>query len=271
VRVITAQDARNRTTWSRASSRRWLDVASDFTDVGERVAFDAVRSAVRNTPILDLGVGTGRTIPLLEPLTDEYQGIDYLPSMVEACHRRYPKARVDLGDARALTSVPTRHFGLVSFSFNGIDAVAHGDRRRVLGEMRRVMRDDGVVLFSTLNLHGPAFRERPWHPPVLRAPSRLTRVARTAKVWASIPFDVVRWAQLRKQQEHGPGWALAPLSAHHYGVLAHFTTLDRQLRELTQAGLGRNVVVIDNETGVTVTPGEPTSGSSWFHFIAHAS
>jgi hypothetical protein len=137
--------------------------------------------------------------------------------------------------------------------------------------MRRVMRDDGVVLFSTLNLDGPAFRARPWRPPVLRAPSTPTWVARTAKAWASIPFDVVRWAQLRKQEEYGPGWAVAPLSAHHYGVLAHFTTLERQIGELTEAGLGRNMVVIDNETGVTVRPGDPTSASSWFHFIAHAS
>ena len=267
--AITAQDARNRATWSRESSRRWLDVGSDFTDIGERTAFDTVRSQVLDTPILDLGVGTGRTIPLLEPLTREYRGIDYLPSMVAACHRRYPKARVELGDARDLTGVPTRHFGLVTFSFNGIDAVAHGDRRRVLSEMRRVIRDDGIVLFSTLNLHGPAFRERPWRPPVMHAPSTLTRVARTAKVWASIPFDVVRWAQLRKQEEHGAGWALAPLSAHHYGLLAHFTTLERQIRELTDAGLGRDVVVIDNETGARVTKGDRSS--AWFHFIAHAS
>jgi SAM-dependent methyltransferase len=263
------QEARNRTTWSRASSRRWLDAADE--DRGERMALDRVRERARGKPILDLGVGTGRTIPLLAPLTDEYRAIDYLAPMVDECRARHPEVRVELGDARDLARVPAHHFGLVVFSFNGIDAVGHADRLRVLAEMRRVVRADGAVLFSTLNLGGPAFRERPWRPNVGRSRSALRHAVRTARAWAMTPFDVARWARLRLVAERGDGWALAPLSAHHYGVLAHFTTLARQLCELEDAGLGRDVIVLDNETGARITANDDTSKSSWFHFIAHAS
>ena len=72
------------------------------TDAGERVAIAAIREEVRGKPILDLGVGTGRTIPLFAPLTHDYRGIDYLQAMVDECRARYPAARVDLGDARDL-------------------------------------------------------------------------------------------------------------------------------------------------------------------------
>ncbi len=258
---------RNRATWSRASSRRWLDVAE--SDRGEHVALDRVRDEVRGKPILDLGVGTGRTIPLLASLTHDYRAFDYLAPMVEVCRARHPNARVEIGDARDLVDCPSRHFGLVFFSFNGIDAVTHDDRRRVLGEMRRVLRDDGVVIFSTLNLEGPAFRERPWRPSTGPSRSALRRIARKARVWASVPFDVVRFARLRLRAERGEGWAVAPLSAHHYGVLAHFTTFERQLQELREAGLNRDVVVIESERGEIVTSQNDTSASSWFHFIAH--
>src|SRR5678815_4257289 len=99
--MTAAQDALNRSTWSHRSSRKWLDATRDFTDVGERVALELVRGEVRAKPILDLGVGTGRTIPILAPLTNEYVAVDYLPEMVEACRERFPHVSVELGDARS--------------------------------------------------------------------------------------------------------------------------------------------------------------------------
>jgi ubiquinone/menaquinone biosynthesis C-methylase UbiE len=53
---------RNQSTWSKASSQRDLDRVARFTDPGERAALDLVRAEIRGKPILDIGVGTGRTI-----------------------------------------------------------------------------------------------------------------------------------------------------------------------------------------------------------------
>jgi SAM-dependent methyltransferase len=266
--MTTAQDMRNQTTWSRSSSRKWLDGRHDFTDPGERVAFEIARERVRGGAVLDLGVGTGRTIPMLAPLTSDYLGIDYLPGMVNTCRTRFPHAKVKLGDARNLLDVSSKHFSLVSFSFNGIDAVGHDDRRRVLDEMRRVLHDDGTVVFSTLNVKGPAFRERPWVPSVARSRNPLLRAARTGRALASMPVDLVRWARLRASGERGDGWAVAPLSAHHYGVLAHFTSLERQLAELTEAGLDREVVILESTNGAHVARADDTSSVGWFHVVA---
>jgi hypothetical protein len=83
-----------------------------------------------------------------------------------------------------------------------------------------------------------------------------------------VPFDLVRWARIRGGREVGDGWAIAPLSAHHYGVLAHFTTLERQLDELAHAGLDRDVVIVESERGERVRAGDDTSHVTWFHFAA---
>lgn len=266
--ATSIQDARNQSTWSKRSSRRWLDSCGAFTDPGERVLFERLQDHARGRPVLDLGVGTGRTVSMFTSLTHDYLGIDYLPGMVEACRARHPHVRVELGDARNLVTVPNKQFAVVSFSFNGIDAVGHDDRQRVLDEMRRVLRDDGVVAFSTLNLDGPAFRERPWAPGVAPARNPLRIAYRATRAWAAVPFDLVRWARLKPHVRRGPGWAVAPLSAHHYGVLAHFTTLARQLTELARAGLDRDVMVFESTAGHGVDAHDDTSQSAWFHVLA---
>ena len=263
------QDSLNRSTWTRPSSRRWLDALTSYTDPGERAALDRVRARAAGKPVLDLGVGTGRTIPMLSRLGSDYLGVDYLPEMVEACRAKHPDARIELGDARALDGVPSVQFGLVCFSFNGIDAVDHEGRLRVLAEMRRVVRGDGVVVFSTLNLDGPAFRERPWSLRVAPTRHPLRLAARVAGAVSTMPLDLARWSRLRAHAVEGPGWAVAPLSAHHYGVLAHFTTLQRQLDELEDAGLGGDVTFFESERGERIEPGADTSRIGWFHVVAH--
>jgi ubiquinone/menaquinone biosynthesis C-methylase UbiE len=267
--MTAVQDALNRATWSRRSSRRWLDATRDVTDEGERAVLERIRDEICGKPILDLGVGTGRTIPMLQPMTEDYLAIDYLPEMVETCRERFPTARVELGDARSLDGIADRYYGLVHFSYNGIDAVDHEDRERVLSQMRRVVRDDGMIAFSTLNIEGPAYRERPWVPQAATNCSLPRAAARVARAYVSMPWDLARWMQIRGRGVEGPGWAVAPLSAHHYGVLAHFTTLERAIEELEDARLDRDITIVANEHGALVSPGDDTSRFSWFHFIAH--
>ena len=267
-RITSRQDSLNQSTWSKASSREWLDHMPTYVDAGERAAIDRIREEVRGSPILDLGVGTGRTIPLLRDLTDDYRAIDYLPSMVRAARARFPGTSVELGDARALDGLPSDHFGLVTFSFNGIDAVGAVDRRRVLDSVLRVLRPGGVFFFSTLNLHGPPYRERPWHLSFAPAANPLRTFARVARALGGASVDTWNWLRVRKATELGRGYAVAPLRAHHYGVLVHFTSLERELDELAAAGFQPDVEVLENDRGASVTRGQDTSRVGWFHLLA---
>jgi SAM-dependent methyltransferase len=269
--VEPAQSAQNKGVWSTAEAQRALDGVRGYTDPGERVALDCVREEVRNKPILDLGVGTGRTIPMLMPLTADYRALDFSPAMVEVSRRRYPDAKIEVGDARDLSSYPAGHFGLVNFSFSGIDAVSAQDRRLVLRSVRRVLAPRGIFLLSTLNLDGPSYRERPWKIRIWPTRNPLAIAQQMAGQVADAPRNLVHWLRIRNGGEKGPGYAVAPLSAHNYTILAHYTTLERQLRELAEEGFENDVPVFDSRRGRRVAVGDDTSRVDWFHLITRPS
>ncbi|MGH7294236.1 MAG: class I SAM-dependent methyltransferase [Polyangiaceae bacterium] len=261
-------DAINRPAWSKRSARRQLGAGSGFVDAGEAAGLSHVTRELRRRPILDLGIGTGRTVPLLMPLTDDYRAVDYLPAMVEACRRAHPGVSVQLGDARDLRGFPEGHFGLVCFSYNGIDAVSHEDRRRVFRAVRRVLAADGTFLFSTLNLAGPSYRERPWRVRIWgrRSPHRVAlSVARQA---VGLPRSLSNWLRIRRLAVEGDGYAVAPLSAHRFALLVHYTTLARQRDELREEGFDPDSPAFDSVRGGRVDARSDTSRVDWFTIAA---
>ena len=99
-----------------ARSQGWLDA-------GEQAVLLHVADSARGLPVLDVGVGAGRTTPLLRLLSSDYLGIDYTPEMIVRARRRFPDAAFEVADARDLASLSAGSFALAYFSFNGIDAV----------------------------------------------------------------------------------------------------------------------------------------------------
>ena len=262
------QDTRNQATWTRPEVGSYFSSLDGFSDVGEKAALQRVRERMEGGPILDLGIGAGRTTSLLQAISPDYLGIDYLPSMVKLAQANHPGARVQTGDARALEGLPDAHFSLVCFSYNGIDAISHADRARVLSAVHRVLRPGGRFLFSTLNLDGPEAHDRPWNPYVGKTRNPLRKAVWLGQRLWEFPVSLINWSRIRNEGEQGAGYSVAPLSAHHFGILAHFTTLERQLEELKTHGFAPSVEVFDSERGEPVRPDMRTSAVRWFHLIA---
>ena len=212
----------------------------------ERTVIRQVLDEIRGRPILDLGVGGGRTTYDLHAVSSDYVAIDSMPEMVSACRARYPDVDVRLGDARDLSSLPRDHFAFVLFSCNGIGMLGHPDRLRVLSEVLRVLAPGGVFAFSTHNLDSPhnhrAFvlpeLELALHP--LRNAVRTWRFARR-----TITRAFNRWKHLR-HEEHHRGWSLLNSACLDYDTLLYHVTMAEAHRQLIEAGYAHSIRAFDH-------------------------
>lgn len=259
-------DEINRNTWSLPSTVRVYERLEGWTDPGERAALEHVAQEMRGRPILDIGVGAGRTTPLLRAISSDYVGIDYTEEMVAACRARHPDARVEHMDARDLGRFRDGQFALVVFSFNGIDAVHVDDRDRVLREVHRVLQPGGVFIVSAHNRQGPGHGERPrlhldftWNP--------LKLGWRTLKLASSLPRAWRNSRRLRALNETHEDWSIMNCGAHDFGIVVVYTTLAEQKRQLRAAGFEVERV-LGNDTGRPVADDADTSAIWWFHYIA---
>jgi SAM-dependent methyltransferase len=265
--MSAVQDTLNRSAWSLIESHDWLRSLQGFTDAGEVAAFARLAGEMRGLPILELGVGAGRAVPLLRNLSPDYIGIDYLAPMVELTRQRYPDADVRLGDARDLSAFESDRFALVVFSFMGIDAVDHSGRQRILAEACRVLRPGGVFWFSTLNLTGPHARERPWN--YERPGLGQKRFLMEALRWAwRYPRRHLAYRRHYRLRVDGEGWAVAPFSAHDFSLLVHYTTLQAQLHELARAGFGSDPVFLENAHGTEIGAADRLEPIEAFNVLA---
>ena len=259
-------DTINRRTWRLPATVRAYQRLQGWTDPGERAAFDHVAAEVRSRPILDIGVGAGRTTALLQAISSQYVGIDYTDQMVQACRARHPDARILEMDARDLSRFDDNQFALVVFSFNGIDAVDLGDRHTVLRQVHRVLQPNGLFIVSAHNRVGPGHGERPrWQVRFSWNPLRLAwRVARATRSWVqSLP----NYRRLRVLNESHPEWAIMNAAAHDFGIVVMYTTLAEQKRQLQAAGFDTELV-LDNVQGQPVADDADVRGVWWFHYVA---
>jgi len=116
----------------------------------ERLLFDTYLKP--GMAILDLGVGGGRTTPYLSSIASRYVGVDYAEEMIAACRRKFPHLSFELADAADLSQFLPSSFDAVVIAFNGIDYVTPDEARfRALQEIRRVLKPDGILIFSSHN------------------------------------------------------------------------------------------------------------------------
>jgi SAM-dependent methyltransferase len=259
----------------------WAKVAAEFVtegwgDPGEVEALLLAADRERGRPVLDLGVGGGRTTSLLRLVSPDYVGIDYTPELVELCRHRHPDADIRLGDARDLSGIDDGSQSLVVFSNNGIDAVNHDGRNRILSEVHRVLKPGATFYYSTLNKDGPLYHAHPGNAP------GVTWV-NGSFVPYSAPYDgpgavkspdddgaafraIRNWRQLREQSRDEGEWGLAPFAAHEFGLVTHFVTLGGAESELDRHGFDL-VAVVPCDRPEQLGPGEPTT-ALYVHLIA---
>jgi SAM-dependent methyltransferase len=251
--------------WGAADVVSRFATATGFTDAGEAAALRAVAERARGD-VLDIGVGGGRTTGLLEPAARSYVGVDLSSEMLELARRRNPGVDLRQGDAADLAGLPDAAYDLVVFSFNGLDALDHAGRATALAAMARVVRPDGRVLFSSLNLDGVSYDERPWRVAGgVLSPRFRHHVRHAARHPSSVVRSLRNYRRTRHESENGGGWGRRPLREHEFRFVVHFATMEETVAEARAAGL--EVVAAYADDGRVLAPGAGHTDADYVHFL----
>lgn len=257
-------DRINRSAYQQRGVLRQFGAATGWLEPGEREAVLSVAHTARDAPILDIGVGGGRTAPLMRDISADYHGIDYTPEMVALSGRRFPELTFQQMDARRLEFADAR-FRLVTFSYNGIDSVDLAGRQAILREVHRVLQPGGYFVFSALN-HDAAAQAGHWPDwSVLRGagldPRRLARgVARL------LVGGINRLRRVAMTRDDGEV-AIGSIAAHNFALVTVFTSPAAQVRQLRAAGFTVEAVFAPDGHRVPVD-GRMDTAAPWYHFVA---
>jgi SAM-dependent methyltransferase len=228
----------------------------------EAAILTGLPAEIRQGRILDLGVGSGRTIPFLAPGAFRYTGVDYSAAALAEARTLFPEADLRLGDARDLSEFGAAEFDLVFFGYNGIDYVDHPGRLRILAEVRRVLRPDGCFVFS--------FHNRDFSG--LQASREIVRPN-----WRNNPFRLLREAvKVRAAWKRRRLLAAAEVAADEYmivndrgmnfGLLTYYITMEAQSKQLRGNGFGD--IASFGLDGAEIDPGRPFANDFMIHMRA---
>jgi ubiquinone/menaquinone biosynthesis C-methylase UbiE len=201
--------------------------------------------------ILDVGVGGGRTTPYLASTASRYAGLDYSEKMIRLCRERFPQLEFLVSDASDLVTFEDASFDAVIMAFNVLDYVLPAEKRRqCLRECRRVLRPQGLFIFSSHNpravLIYPAWDRdrllvlgRKWVSEAsgfLPAAILVLTVAKWLHSWlraaAGSAVRVIRRC-FKLAFWHGEGCLVDPV---HGGLVTHYWIPARAVAELEQCG-----------------------------------
>jgi SAM-dependent methyltransferase len=230
----------------------------------EETILNEIGSAVRGQPILDIGVGAGRTTPYLKPLASRYIGVDYSSEMVSKCRALYPSEEFHVADARDLSRFNESTFGLVFFSFNGIDYVSHSDRLVVFHGIRRLLRPGGYFAFSTHNRRAELLP--PWDLSRLCL-NPLKRPLGFAQHLLTFPGGIVMHWRNRKREVRERDYEIRNDDSQMYSLMTYYIHIEDQIAQLRACGFSR-IKVVGLDGRWINTPEYRECRDSWIYFVA---
>ena len=153
---------------------------------------------------------------------------------------------------------------LIVAEFNVLGVLDDPGRRRVLRELRRVLADEGTLLFSAHNL---AFL-----PKLPRPAALVTRSKNPARMLSNLgrlPLRARNHRRVGRLERHERDYALVNDQAHDYRLLHYYIGRDGQSRQLEEAGF-ELLECLDGDGG-SVQEGGAASGYPELHYAARAS
>ena len=211
--------------------------------------------------VLELGCGAGRITAVLAALSDRVHAIDVSEGMVAACRQHVPGAAVGLGDLLDLSAYADGWADAVVAVASVLDVLGDAERRATLAEVRRILRPDGLLLFSG---HNRAYVPQVRDPFGMLHPGRSVTSRSLARAgWRAtrLPRSLANRRRAKTHVRSEPGYAIVNDEAHDHRLAHYYITREAQEHQLADAGFTLTSCLTDD--GRVVASGEeaPESGA----------
>lgn len=217
------------------------------------------RESIVDKHVLDIGCGSGRTTAVLKNLSSGYIGLDYSLEMVESCRKRFENVRFIHGDVRDMSEFKDKEFDYVMFSFNGLDSINHEGRLKGLREIRRVLKQDGLFVFSAHNRKHRYAISRP----KMKLSTTLCKQVEHFKEFVKSSINHLR---NRNHQKFEDEYAIINDVAHNYAMLTYYIDKENQISQLKDAGF--ETIEMYDTLGNTLNPDSDDKDSAWIYYVA---
>lgn len=240
------------------SVSEYAESQQDGLTKSENAALDYVKDAV-DKPILDIGIGGGRTVEALLQISKDYVGIDYVDDMVVECKQKYPDVNFKQGDARKLSSFQDNSFQTIMFSMNGISMVDHKGRIDILNEVYRLLSPGGAFLFSTYNLDNKVHMKFFQPPKFIFSTNPLRLVVRSLRYAKNSLISMINRFRYKRLEIQTNEYSIVNDICHNYATMLYYITYPNQIKQLTNVGFDSSVVAFDLSGNVIETETQSNS------------
>ncbi len=217
------------------------------------------RESIAGKHVLDIGCGSGRTTAILKNLSKDYVGLDYSLEMVESCRKRFENVCFVHGDVREMYEFEDSEFDYVMFSFNGLDSINHEDRLKGLREIVRVLRQDGLFVFSS---HNRNYRHAVSRPKILLSTAPCEQVRHFTKFVKSL----LNHLRNRDHQRFEKEYAIINDVAHNYAMLTYYIDKEDQVKQLEDMGF--ETIDMYDTMGNMLNIDSDDTDSAWIYYVA---
>ena len=218
------------------------------------------REHILDKHVLDIGCGTGRTTAILKNLSNSYIGLDYSLEMIESCKERFKNVRFIHGDVRNMSNeFKDQECDFIMFSFNGLDSINHTDRLQGLREIYRVLKSDGLFVFSS---HNRNHRYAISHPKM-----KLSMIpGRQIKNIKNFIKSMCNYLRNKSSQQFMQEYAIINDVAHNYAMLTYYIDKLNQVSQLEVIGF--ETIEMYDTLGNILDSDSDDKESAWIYYVA---
>jgi ubiquinone/menaquinone biosynthesis C-methylase UbiE len=222
----------------------------------EEILFKKLLPIIKNSKILDIGIGGGRTTNYLLQISSDYTGVDYVPQLAEETGKKYPEAKILCCDATNLKEFDDETFDFALFSYNGLDCISNEDRLKALSEIYRVLKNGGIFMFSSHNLDYQYFKKFPWQ-------RKIEYDLRFLRFFLYSLYHLPKHFKVKKHEIYKDDYSIVNDCDHRYSLLLYYISIDNQKKQLTKIGFS-DIEAFDLKGNLV----ESDTVSDWIYYLA---